>query len=426
MNARPYVPILSGGAASGGAAGRQDQRSVTTLLHKNPIRIAGFDRFDFELEAELSSIGILVRLNRLTGKVEVHSPAGVEPLTDNRETELWLATTYESNGKNPARQKFSDVLGVIAERRVHDPLATYLDGLKWDGEDRLDTWLTYYMGVEDTPYARAVGRKTLCAAVRRAKEPGCKSDHLPVLIGCQGVGKSTAIAALCPFPEWFGDQLKIGSDAKEVIEQTAGKWIIELPELTGIRKRQVEEIKAFLSAQRDEARQAYARHRTDRLRRFIVIGTTNTDEFLQDTTGNRRFWPVQVSAVDVEAIKADRDLLWAEAVAKYQREPLYLTDDEEQAGAAAAQAAAFEGNDWCDVIASKLPSNADLVVKSLDAWRFVGIEPSGIDAARRTQLEAAMKKLGFRKERRRIGNDRPTVYVRGDGDAAKVWSEFAF
>lgn len=202
------------------------------------------------------------------------------------------------------------------QRRFH-PVALYLESLKWDRKPRIDTWLTTYLGVEDSAYVRAVGAEFLIAAVRRVRHPGVKHDTLMVLEGAQGSGKSSAIRALVPNDAWFTDNLDIGADPKIVIELTAAKWIGELPELTGISRSEVEKVKAFVTRQTDEARKAYGRETSKVPRQFVMVGTTNDQQYLIDPTGNRRFLPILVpggsGSIDLEGIRRDRDQLWAEA-----------------------------------------------------------------------------------------------------------------
>ena len=171
-------------------------------------------------------------------------------------------------------------------------MLAYLGGPKWDGALRLDKWLTTYFGAADTPLNNALGRKTLIAAVRRLRQPGVKFDQMLVLEGTQGAGKSRALRALAG-DNWFSDNLEIGADTKRIMEIAAGKWIIEVPELSGMNRRDVEHVKAMLSRQVDEARLSYDRKTTKAPRQFILIGTTNASAYLHDDTGGRRFWPVR-------------------------------------------------------------------------------------------------------------------------------------
>ncbi len=202
----------------------------------------------------------------------------------------------------------------------------YLDALVWDGVPRIDRWLVEYAGVEDSSYIRAVSRAFLVAAVRRVRQPGCSFDTMLVLEGAQGTGKSSALRILAISDDWFTDDVSMGS--REVIEATAGKWIVEMSEIEGMGQGDVAALKAFLATRTDQARPAYQREVVKVPRQFVIVGTTSASEYLKDSTGNRRFWPVHVGrSFDLDRLRADRDQLWAEAaVAEAKDEPIESID----------------------------------------------------------------------------------------------------
>jgi predicted P-loop ATPase len=216
---------------------------------------------------------------------------------------------------DPRKESVADAATELCLENPFDPIVDYLDGLDWDGKPRLDTWLIVYLGAEDTPLNRAFSKLTLVAAVRRARKPGCKFDHILVLEGPEGKMKSTAIVVLAGV-ENFSDQTILTASDKEQQELVRGVWIFEIADLAGMRRSEVERVKAFASRTHDRARPAYGRRRVDAPRRGILIGTTNEDEYLQSQTGNRRFWPAETGitgTIDIEALRRDRDQLWAEA-----------------------------------------------------------------------------------------------------------------
>jgi hypothetical protein len=207
-----------------------------------------------------------------------------------------------------------------------DPVCDYLDALQWDGQLRLDRLLVDYLGAEDTPFNRAIGRKMLVAMVRRARQPGCKFDTMPVIEGVQGTGKSSALRILAG-EENFSDQPLLHLDPRAQQEALKGKWLDESSELAGLRRADVEMVKAFLSKTSDDGRPAYGRYRCEQLRRCIFVGTTNDSTYLRDTTGNRRFWPVRTGRIDLDALQRDRDQLFAEAaVAERSCQPLTIPE----------------------------------------------------------------------------------------------------
>ena len=182
----------------------------------------------------------------------------------------------------------------VADDRAYHPIREFIESLpEWDKIPRVDTLLVDYLGAADTAYVRAVTRKTLCAAISRVLRPGCKFDSMLVLNGPQGVGKSTLIAKLAG--EWFSDSLNLGDTKdKTAAEKLQGYWILEIGELAGLKKAEVETLRSFLSRQNDIYRAAFGKRATPHLRQCVFFGTTNAESgYLRDTTGNRRFWPVK-------------------------------------------------------------------------------------------------------------------------------------
>ena len=222
--------------------------------------------------------------------------------------------------------KTMDALSVVVEQNRYHPVKEYLNGLVWDGIERLDSLLIDFFGAEDHEYTRAVTRKTMCAAVARILSPGCKFDFMLLLIGKQGLGKSYFLKKLGA--KWFSDSLTtvVG---KEAYEQLQGVWIIEVGELSAAKKADIDALKHFISKQEDIFREAYGRRTGIFPRQCILIGTTNDYECLRDKTGGRRFWPVNVGQ-GKQSIWNDLnvDQIWAEAVKVYKAgEELYLKDE---------------------------------------------------------------------------------------------------
>lgn len=205
------------------------------------------------------------------------------------------------------------------EKMVH-PVREYLNSLTWDGVRRVDTLLIDYFGAEDTVYTREAIAKTLLAAVARVYRPGTKFDNVLILKGKQGTGKSTFVRILAS-DKWFSDSLT-RFDGKEASELLESKWLIELGELKGLYRKEIEQAKQFFSKTSDQYRAAYARHPEEHPRQCVFIGTTNNETFLTDRTGNRRFWPVGLGTTaptkDVfKELALERDQIWAEVKARY-------------------------------------------------------------------------------------------------------------
>ncbi len=217
-------------------------------------------------------------------------------------------------GFDPGKEHTFDALRALCIKNRFNPVQDWLANLKWDGQARLDTWPITYAGAADTPLNRAIAVLLLIAMVRRAIVPGCKYDIMVVLEGEQGCGKSSLLQVLAGDRESFTDAPLLHQDARGVAEVVGGKWVLEIPELAGLRRSDVEDIKALITRTDDRARPAYGRYEERTSRTCVFVGTTNDDQYLADDTGNRRFVPIRISRVDLEALERDRDQLFAEAV----------------------------------------------------------------------------------------------------------------
>ncbi|PAL23592.1 VapE domain-containing protein [Sphingopyxis sp. GW247-27LB] len=224
---------------------------------------------------------------------------------------------------------------LAADNNPFHPIKEYLESVEWDGVPRAERLFIDYLGTTDNAYNRDIARLMLIAAVTRIYEPGHKFDFAVIIEGLQGKRKSTFIQTLGR--SWFAELDGDFHDQKQMVELMQGAWIMEIPELSGFNRGDVRSIKAFISRQKDRVRLAYARRAGEYPRQCIFIGSTNDREYLKDDTGGRRFWPVMcaVSEIDISALEANLDQIWAEAVTLYRqmREkqprgilPLYLTD----------------------------------------------------------------------------------------------------
>lgn len=247
--------------------------------------------------------------------------------TDDANLRVWLEKHYDITGK----EKIADALTAVLTRHSYHPIRDYLNGLTWDGVPRLDRIIIDYMGAEDSELNRAMSRKHFVAAVARVFNPGCKYDYCLIMSGAEGIGKSTLLRVMGG--KWFNDSITT-LEGKEGMEQLRRAWVVELGELSSIKRSDVEQVKAHLSKQVDIYRAAYARRVLEHPRQCVFCGTTNEALFLKGDTGNRRFWVVPVVAELrkykdwSEAIRRDRDQLWAEAVHYYKLgEPLYLSEE---------------------------------------------------------------------------------------------------
>ena len=335
---------------------------------------------------------------------------------------------YECFGFDPSTQTVHTAVQTLANHHRFHPVRDYLDGLKWDGVPRIDDWLIRYAGTDDNEYVRAVGALVLVAAVRRVREPGCKFDEILVLENPeQGNNKSSALQVLAVRREWFSDNLPLGLSAKETIEALSGHWIVEASELHGMRKSEIDKVKAFASRDTDRARLAYDRAPTAAPRQCVIIGTTNNEQYLRDLSGNRRFWPVRIVRFDLEALLRDRDQLWAETAAREASGAGIRLPERLWATAAREQQERVIENPFVSVLDTVLREKSDMVNGELvegkpmqgkiaveDLWTIVGVRPAQRSQDKFELMGDAMKQLGWDRVRLRVGDgQRAYHYVRG-------------
>lgn len=277
-------------------------------------------------------------LNKFAGRGEV---LGALPWDTESHRRLWSDT--DSNGLYWYIEKVYQISGrgcidaaldIHAATHAFNEVQDYLKRLVWDGVPRLDGLFIEYLGAEETPYNRAVCRKSFTAAVARAMEPGCKYDNMLILCGRQGLGKSTILDKMSH--GWYNDSIRT-FEGKEASELLQGVWIVEVAELDAFRRTDVARIKQFLSLRADRYRAAYGRNVKELPRCCVFFGTCNQMDFLQDPTGNRRFWPVDVGKIPPvknvwrDLTSEEIDQIWAEAKARWQMgEATYLSGELEE------------------------------------------------------------------------------------------------
>lgn len=329
-----------------------------------------------------------LRLNLFSGRIDVDGELPwVRPgiaKTWNDDDAAQLRIYLEPFFGKIAKNDILDAVAACASDQAYHPVRDYLNGLTWDGVPRLDTLLIDYLGAEDTPYTRAVTRKSFVAAVARIMTPGRKYDTMLVLVGEQGRYKSTVFMIMGG--DWFSDSLRTFGD-KDSMETIQGTWINEVAEMQALAKAEINAVKMFLSKRSDYYRAAYGRYAIDRPRQCVFFGTSNTKECLTDTTGNRRFWPVDIDQqprkkdVGSELAK-ERDQLWAEAMAYWKLgEALYLPQDLEKE-ARTVQEAHREQHPWegiiVDFLREELPADwPKWDLPQRQSWRGGGVKYDG-------------------------------------------------
>lgn len=359
----------------------------------------------------LEQLGAKLQFNTFANKTTVQYNGWDGPLEDYVRNRMLLDLDKNFFFKPSAEAFDMVVLDMAHHNRVH-PVHEYLDALKWDGIPRVDTFFIRHGGAADTEYVRAVTAIMLIGAVRRVRKPGCKLDEMVVLEGPQGTGKSSALRALCPNDDWFSDDFPLDAESKEIIECTAGKWIIEAGELVGMRKAQAEHMKILMSRSTDgPVRMAYARLAIEVKRQFIAVGTTNSRTYLKDETGNRRFWPMMVKGFDLAGIVAERDQLWAEAAFREAKgESIRLAKELYKMAAFQQERRRLE-DPWEVELESMFPAEEKHKVDPEQIWETLHIQKERRDDRNWERIVKIMQRLGF--ERASVRN--------ADGKVVKGW-----
>lgn len=248
----------------------------------------------------------------------------------------------------------------VAHEHPFHPVREYLDSLVWDGTPRIDTWLSTYLEAEDTPYGRAVGPRWLISAVARIERPGAQADCVLILEGAQGIRKSSALRVLGQ--PWFIDRLSNFSNKDSAIELRSA-WIVEIAELDAMSRADISTTKAFIARTHDCFRPPYGKETIELPRQCVFAGTINLGgEYLKDSTGGRRFWPVTCNRIDIAALERDRDQLWAEARDRFRAgDPWWLEDSALETLAAEQQEDRYQGDSWDDLIGLYLENEVQWV-----------------------------------------------------------------
>jgi len=345
------------------------------------------------------------------------------PLADGdlRRTRTYVEREYELDF--PANYVDAGILAAV-ERHRYDPVRDYLDSLVWDGMSRVRMFAEAYLGApaRDEQHAAYLREASVCwlvAAVARTYDPGCKADQAIVLEGPQGLGKSSAVSILASgVPGTWYDSVDLANlQNKDTLLGIQGAWLVELPELTGLARADVRNVKAFLVRQTDTYRAPYAKLKEDHPRRCVCAGTTNDDMYLMDATGGRRFLPVACGNIALDALRKDRDQIWAEAVHLYRGgQKWWFVDAAVEAAAAEQQdERRADGDPWVEILAAWLANPLrpdDIGTEGVSVADILGdalsIEPGRQTRFDQMRVATAMKSLGWVRKRRRI-------------DGANIW-----
>jgi putative DNA primase/helicase len=290
-----------------------------------------------------------IKLNELTMKVMIDN----EDIDEASTTRIKAALEKNYFSEKVSTGDLIEGLMVVAMEHKFHPVRHYLKSIKWDGKSRVLNLFSHYFGAVDNEYTRAVSHSMLVSAVARVMEPGCQVDTMIVLEGGQGLGKSTAISTLFK-SEWHAEVTSAITD-KDFFQNLRGKWVMEFGEMTHITRADSNHIKQVLTIRADNYRASYDRFNKTYPRQNIFVGTTNDDVYLKDATGARRYLPIKAEKILMDEIKADRDQLWAEALALYQSNPVWWiipNADEEQEKR-------YDADSWEEVIVKWLDGKSD-------------------------------------------------------------------
>jgi putative DNA primase/helicase len=280
----------------------------------------------------------------------------------------------------------------------YDPVAHYLKHVAWDGVPRIDTWLVDYAGCEDGEWARAIGRKTLVAAVARALRPGCKADTVLVLEGPQGRQKSSLIKALCADESWFSeyDGALSGKDKDAVQSIASGPWLVEIGELSSLSRSEVNVVKQFVSRAVDRFRPPYGRVTERFPRKTVFFASTNESEYLQDRTGNRRWWPIEAGECDHVGASLVRDQLWAEAVAAFNAGEQWWLNKAQEEIARGQQDQRLQSDPWDEELAGFLDARQTaLTVREM--MQALGLPMTNANSREVRRLQGVLRAAGWRQ-----------------------------
>ena len=371
----------------------------------------------------LDKLGAVLTYNEFSDQMFIAGVEGVGPRVSDACILKLRARINDAHGFWVGEVLARETVTVMALENTYPPVRDYLDAQVWDGTSRVDTWLIEHAGAADTAFNRAVSRILLVAAVRRIRKPGVKFDEMVVLESKQGTNKSSSLRLMAVKDEWFSDSLSLRmvsqGDDKKAMEQLAGKWIVEVPELQGLRDSQVEGLKSFLSRQVDSSRLAFGHLRTDAPRQTVIIGTTNAAQYLKDDTGNRRFWPVKVERVNMETLAAARDQLWAEAAELEAKGESIRLPEALWPEAARLQQARLEAEAWADILNRALCDEHGQPIygkiTQANVWKLLSVGSQYIDQKKAERLRIAMEQIGFEKRKLRFeGGAAQVGFIRGE------------
>ncbi|MCN3368106.1 replication protein [Escherichia coli] len=407
-----------------------DFDDLTSTEVAEPLPLPAFERDKWgRIEATISNaakavvrpdfVDIDIRFDQFRDEI-MFAPAGSgqwQAFTDADYARLRI--TMEKRGFKPVgRELIRDVVLLAADEQPFDSATTWLNGLEWDGVPRIETFYHTHFGTADTPYTRAVSMYMWTALAGRVLEPGIKADMVPILVGPQGCGKSSGVEALSPDPSFF-TEISFAEKDDDLARKMRGRLVAEIGELRGLNTKELESIKAFVTRTHENWIPKYREFATQFPRRLVFVGTTNEDEFLADKTGNRRWLPVEVSKVDVKAIKTDLLLLWAEARETFKQLGGIQFRDAERLGASVHEQYTIKDAwletvekwlDTPDLMTNDIPRNCEFLRASDVLRDAIGLNPSHIGKREEMRISNVLQNCGYKRVQRRVDGKMTRIF----------------
>ena len=361
--------------------------------------------------------GFQIRYDSFKAEVLI-APAATEGWRALKDTDrINLCLSLERGGfQNISTELIRDAISFVAEQNVCDSAQEWLDSKQWDGVPRVEHFLPLYMSTEDTPYTRAVGLYLFTAMAGRICQPGIKADMVPVAVGAQGTRKSSAVAALVPSEDFF-TTIDLGGQDDDLARKMRGKLVVELDELKGLASRDAEHIKSFTTRRYEEWTPKYMEQTVRYPRRSICFGTSNQDDFLNDSTGNRRWLPFECGMCDTDSIAGDRDQLWAEGRVLFLAGGIQHREAERLANAEHAGFAAHD--DWDTAVTKWLwaedykgtPAGREFLSGSEVLSGAISLPIAQQSPAHSARIKRTMVRLGYVYKNMRSDGRRQRVFV---------------
>lgn len=365
--------------------------------------------------------GVQVRFDQFRDEIMLAEEGDSQwvPITDPDFSRLRI--TLERRQFDPvSKELIRDAVLLVADENPFDSAIEWLNSVDWDGVPRVKTFFETYFGVEPSEYTSAVSLYAWTALAGRVLSPGCKADMVPVLVGEQGCGKSTGIAALSPAPDFF-TEISLAERDEDLSRKMRGRLVGEISELRGLNSKEIESIKAFITRTHEVWVPKYREFATQFPRRLVMFGTTNQEEFLADETGNRRWLPLRVGKVRVDDIKRDVMQLWAEGAELYRTlGGVQFRDAERLASGVHEQHMIKDA--WLEIVESWLdepdaltgerPRTREFLRASDVLQDAIGLSPRSISRREENRIGSVLRELGYVSNRPRVNGKKVRVFER--------------